>query len=269
MSLRFLAVMTLSALLAAAASAGAQTSSPSTRPYLGILAEPAPAGAAQAGVFVRSVTAGSPAARAGLKEGDEITRVDDREVKDFEDLVNTLARHKTGDKVTVQVRHEGREQSLAVTLGEHRQPRPGLPGRPTAFLGVATRPLTSADKQRLGVAANEGVVVVEVVANTPAAQAGLRPDDVITAVDGKAVASPADLREWLSEAGADKEVGLTVQHGQETRQVKARLEESPADAFTPPALDERGALRRLERRLDRLEKRVQELEQKSRPDLSK
>jgi S1-C subfamily serine protease len=191
--------------------------------------------------------------------------VDDKEVRDFEDLVNTLARHKPGDKLAFQVRRDGKEQSLEVTLGENRPPRAGLSNRPTAFLGVATRPLTPAEKGRLGITANEGVVVAEVVPNTPAAQAGLRPDDVITAIDGKPITSPADLREMVSEARADKEITLTVLRGKESSQIKTRLEESPADVFAPPSFDEKAALRRMERRMDRLEKRVQDLEKKLTP----
>jgi S1-C subfamily serine protease len=190
--------------------------------------------------------------------------LDDKDVRDYDDLVNTLARHKPGDKVSVHVRRDGKDQTLTVTLGQSPRPRISpFPGRQSAFLGVGTRPLTPAEKSRLGVTANEGVVVAEVVPNTPAAQAGLQADDVITAVNGKPVTNPTDLREMVSEAGADKDITLSVVRGKETRQVKARLEESPAEVFTPPTMDERGAIRRLESRLDRLEKRVQELEQKS------
>jgi putative serine protease PepD len=84
------------------------------RPFLGVLAEPAPQEGEQAGVTVREVVPGSPAAQAGLKSGDVIVKVGDQQVKDFDALINTIARHKPGDKLTFQVKREGKEQQLSV-----------------------------------------------------------------------------------------------------------------------------------------------------------
>jgi serine protease Do len=264
MRMRIVVIATVVVCLGAALLVTGQPPAPSSRPYLGIFAEPAPAGAAHVGVFAREVTSGSPADKAGLKVGDEITKVGERDVKDFDDLVNTLAKHKPGDKVTFHVLRDGKDQDLTVTLGERQPPRPERPLRirPTAFLGVATMPLTAAERSRLGVKADRGAVVMEVVPNTPAAQAGLQRDDVITAVNDKPVNDPQGLRAAVSEVGAGKDINLTVLRGGETKHIKARLEESPADAFVPPALDDGNPLRRMERRLERLEKRVQELENK-------
>jgi serine protease Do len=264
MCFRVLLVVTLFAFLGAALLVVGQPPVAPARPYLGILGEPAPAGAAQPGVFAREVDPGSPADKAGLKVGDEITKVGDKEVKDFDDLVNTLAKHKPGDKLAFHVLREGKERDLTVTLGERQPPRAGRPVRirPTAFLGVRTELLTPAEKTRLGVTADEGAVVMEVVPGSPAAQAGLQRDDVITTVNGKPVTDPMALRAAVSDAGAGKEVTLKVLRGRESKEIKAKLEESPADVLAPPAFEDGNPLRRLERRLDRLEKRVQELEDK-------
>jgi S1-C subfamily serine protease len=264
MRTRIISIATLFALLGAALVVTGQPPVPASRPYLGILAEPAPAGAERPGVFAREVTPGSPAEKAGLKPGDEIFKVGDNEVRDFDDLVNVLAKHKPGDKLDFRVRRDGKERNLTVTLGE-RQPlradRP-VPARPTAFLGVATAPLTAAEKSRLGVTADGGAVVMEVAPDTPAARAGLKRDDVITACNDKPITSPEQVRRVVNETGAGKEITFTVLRGKETKHLKARLEEAPADAFGPPAIEDANPLRRMERRLDRLEKRVQELENK-------
>ncbi len=267
-------VLALAGLLAGGKTALVRAQAPEQPPrvYLGILAEPPSAGADSSGVVVRAVSPNSPAEKAGLKRGDVITGVGDREVKDFEGLVNVLARHKPGEKLTFKVRREGKEQELGVTLAE-RPSEGGGPARlirPTAFLGVETRDLTPEDRDRLKVKADSGAVVVEVIPNTPADRAGLKRDDVITRVNDHAVSGPRELRRAVREAGPGKSLTLQVARGGETKELKARLEEGPADLFEPPfqppfqppLLEGAGRVQRLEQRVNELEKRLRDLEKK-------
>ncbi|HEV8638214.1 MAG TPA: trypsin-like peptidase domain-containing protein [Chloroflexota bacterium] len=95
-----------------------------TRPWLGVTAMTlTPAIAQQIGVpFVEGVilseaAQGSPAARAGLRQGDVITALDGQPVKTTDDLGAALARKKVGDRVELTVRRGGQEQKVAVQLG--------------------------------------------------------------------------------------------------------------------------------------------------------
>ena len=73
------------------------------------------------GVKLEGVTEGSPAEKAGLKGGDVIVKFAGQDVKDIEDYMAAIGSKKPGDKVDVVVKRDGKEQSLAVTLGT----RPG------------------------------------------------------------------------------------------------------------------------------------------------
>jgi serine protease Do len=241
----------------------------SSKPFVGILAEPKSANAEQTGVIIRDVTPDSPAAQAGLKRGDVIDKIGDKEVKNFDDLANTLSAHKPGDKVAFHIRRDGKDENVTVTLGQRPALREGDAPRdkPTAFLGVESRDLTPELKQKLGVDIDAGAVVVEVVPDTPADKAGLLKGDVITSFDGQEVANPEDLRQAVRQAGAGKQVTLKVARGKEMKELKTQLEESPADLFVIPLppFGGRGRpqeLERLESKVERLEKRVHELEQK-------
>lgn len=69
--------------------------------------------------------------------------------------------------------------------------------------------------------------VEEVVANSPAAKAGLRPDDLIVYVDGELVSSIRNFRDILKHIGPGQEVKLDVQRGTKLKSVKLKLDEQP------------------------------------------
>jgi len=70
------------------------------------------------GVVIGNVLKDSPADKAGLKAGDEIVKVNDTEVKDVDTLLKTVKGFKPGDKVTIKIKRDGKEQEVKATLGE-------------------------------------------------------------------------------------------------------------------------------------------------------
>jgi len=72
------------------------------------------------GVLVEGVVEDSPAEKAGMKAGDVITKVNDREIKDYDDLIRTLNYYNPEEKVTVYYSRKGKEKSTSVTLGEKK-----------------------------------------------------------------------------------------------------------------------------------------------------
>jgi putative serine protease PepD len=70
-----------------------------------------------AGVRLTSVTQNGPAARAGLREGDVVTKIDDQEVTATEELIVAVRSHRPGDEVTITYRRNGEEGETRVTLG--------------------------------------------------------------------------------------------------------------------------------------------------------
>jgi serine protease Do len=242
--------------------AQAQPAQRSERPFLGIRSGPAAPGQ-PAGVQVLDVAPRSPAADAGLKSGDEITKIDATPVKGFNELMDNVAKHKPGDKVKLDVKREGKEQEITVTLGRRPGPRPVPTERAPAFLGLEARELTPPEKDRLGTSADSGALVIDVLPGSPAATAGIKTDDVITKVDGKAIASPMDLQEAVRDAGAGKQLNITIVRGKESREVKA-TPQAGLSAFPPPVpVEPRNPTSgSLERRVEELERRVRELENK-------
>lgn len=83
--------------------------------YLGV-ATAASSGSSE-GVRLDQVTAGGPAADAGLRDGDVVTKIGEATVRSQNDLVAAIAEDEPGEKVAVTVTRDGREMTVDVTLG--------------------------------------------------------------------------------------------------------------------------------------------------------
>ncbi len=69
------------------------------------------------GLSLAGVRDGGPAAQAGLKQGDLIIKVGDRAIGTIYDYMESMNKHKPGDKVDVVVKRDGKDVKLPVTLG--------------------------------------------------------------------------------------------------------------------------------------------------------
>ena len=90
-----------------------------THSQIGVSVADAPSGTDGApglGALIRAVSAGGPAARAGLRVGDVVTKVDDRRVTDADSLIVAVRSHDPGQTVTLTVTRGGSTKTLRVTL---------------------------------------------------------------------------------------------------------------------------------------------------------
>ncbi len=92
-------------------------------------------------------------------------------------------------------------------------------------IGVTVTPVTEAQAELYGLDRIAGAVVSEVVAGDPADQAGIRPEDVITAVDGEGIVNSSDLTTRLARYQPGQRVTLSVVRDGRSIQVPVRLAE--------------------------------------------
>jgi serine protease Do len=204
------------------------------------------------GVGVTEVVKDSPADKAGLRKGDVITRFDNEPVSSVRKLNRLVAEVAPDHKVTVGISRGGSEQELAVTVGKRAGyadttrrmtiphgnfPMEGFPmieGLPYGnFLslsngrriGVGTTQLTKQLADYFGVSDGKGVLVTAVSENTPAAKAGIKAGDVITAVEGEKIESSGDLSRAINNR-KDGEVKLTVVRDKSQRTIKLTPEKT-------------------------------------------
>ncbi|MGD2168109.1 MAG: PDZ domain-containing protein, partial [Gammaproteobacteria bacterium] len=184
------------------------------------------------GALVAEVTDASPAARGGIEAGDVIRSVDGEAIDDSRQLSRVIARSGPGSHVELEVIRDGRERELSVTLGDLDTAAPvaarerGNAGSPVAdFGGLSIEELTPAHRSRLRLPAGlDGVLVVEVVPGSAAAEKGIRPGDVITGINQHSVMGVRDAREALNAARSDGgRALLVVRRGESQRYVALPL----------------------------------------------
>ncbi len=165
------------------------------------------------GALVQQVVEGSAADKAGIKAGDVITSVNGTAVKSAADLRNRIGLMRVGENVDVSVFRDGKSRHLSALVTA----KSGAAGTTEeAAAGELHHALEGAD---LGDAAGGGVVVRSIEPGSAASQTQLHPNDVITTVNRKAVASLKELRAASKDQAT---LLLTVKRGDTTLIVPLR-----------------------------------------------
>jgi len=151
----------------------------------------------RAGALVAQVEPGSPAAKAGLKEGDVITGVNGNAVADSNKLTLNVSSVAPGTKVDLDVLRDGKVEHLAATTGTRPNRMPGQQAAPATpsddegvLNGVAVDDLTPDARRAMNLPPQvRGAVITEVAPDSAAARAGLNSGDVILEINRQKVDS--------------------------------------------------------------------------------
>ena len=157
------------------------------------------------GALVAETTDNSPAAHAGIKQGDVITDFDGHKVTDPRDLALTVAKTPVGTHTTVTVWRDHAKKDLTVIAGEKpNHPEVASATPEGAFhskaLNADLAALTPDKRAQYGIADDVKGVLVEHVKEGSVFELGLRPGDVIEQVGGTAVTTPHQVQSLIAKA---------------------------------------------------------------------
>ncbi len=192
------------------------------------------------GELINDVTAGGPAAKAGVRAGDVVTKVNGQVVTVDQSLSYLVSNVKPGQTARLDILRNGKPvvanvvvvprpspDKLAATLGGDAQgfgtddgddgDDSATPAAPTAgaALGIGVQPLTPAIAQAVGVETSTQGVVIAVVAQTSDAFGKLKRGDVIISVNGTPVRTAVDVQNAVNvaKAAGRPQVLLQVKRG--------------------------------------------------------
>ena len=156
---------------------------------------------ASEGVWIRVVVEGGSAAGV-LQENDVIIGIDGKRVKNFAGLQEALALHRPGDKVTVKVIRDKKEQTLELTLKNEQGTTKVVKDAGMEILGAAFREVPQETKQQLRLGAG---LEVTGVTEGKMKEAGVRKGFIILKANGQSVKTVEQLEEIVKQASRSTE----------------------------------------------------------------
>ena len=199
--------------------------------FLGVMSEKT-----EKGAKITDVTTESAAAKAGLKEGDIITKINSTSISDPDDLYKAIGQYKPDDKITITYLRDGKQQTAEAVLGKSKQVRVyswNSPNNQFDLKGFEPHDFNFSwdnDKPRLGIEAQDtedgnGVKITDIDddEDAPAVKAGLKKDDIITQVNGKAITSVDDLKESVKDVKKGDTIKLTIKRDNQTQTIDVKF----------------------------------------------
>jgi regulator of sigma E protease len=169
-----------------------------------------PVGEADATTLIGYVKRGSPAEKAGLRPGDRILKVDGHPVTRFSGIGDTIMWRvvsSQGAKIPIEVERDGTVLTVE-----------------SEWVKEETKSWERKSLRQIQIAPKKTPLVGKVEPNSPAARAGIRPNDVIVEVDGIKLLNPETLGEYIEQQGAGKELKLKVLRNDRTLEFSLKPE---------------------------------------------
>jgi membrane-associated protease RseP (regulator of RpoE activity) len=219
-------------------------------------------GASQ-GVFVQSLTSGAPAAKAGMKEEDIITAINDKSIMKSQELTDEVAKAAIGQTLRLTILRNRKVVTLSVVVGDRNKiyppeqtakadtkksasdaemddlfkkffgtPAPALPPSPTrARFGITVKPIAEVTPKSDYTGA--GIAVVWVGAKTLGSDLGIQRQDIIQSINGQSVATVQDVDNAVKALKEEDSVAIKVARRDEsgswgTEYVTGAIPKAPA-----------------------------------------
>jgi len=210
----------------------------------------------QRGAEVTHVDENGPAAKAGIKEGDVVLEYNGTPVEGIEQLVRMVFETPAGRQVKLVIWRNAASQTVTATVGERPGPVietpggvvriPDVPNIPSiqiprfqwswqsTMLGIEGESLGPERQLAEYFGVKDGVLVKQVMRNTPAEKAGLKAGDVITKVNGTAVSSARDITAQLRST-SNRTVTLTIVRDKHEMPLTVTLDQTGSNPHPNPA----------------------------------
>ncbi len=176
------------------------------------------------GILVAQVMEDSPAAKAGLQQGDVILKLDGEKITKVASFRNKIAMTRPGTDVELLVLRDGHKKKITATIEALETDENGHPTASGEIheLGMSLQTLTPDLAEQLGYEGVNGVLVAEVKPGSVAAQAGIQRGNLIEEVNRQEVTTPEQVKSMIKKSDR-KTVLLLVRQGKASRYLALRI----------------------------------------------
>lgn len=196
------------------------------------------------GVKVNEVTEKSAAEKAGIKKGDVITKVGESKIENSDDLSEAIRKNKPGEKVSITLLRDDKEQKLSAELGKwsgfgslavaprmpnmdiFRETMPRIQSVPRTPYGLTYS--WSGNSPKLGLSVQDtddgkGVKVIDVDDESNAAKAGMKENDIITHINDKEVNGTDEVAKIVRENKDKISIQLKIKRDGKVQNVEVKM----------------------------------------------
>jgi serine protease Do len=160
------------------------------------------------GALIADVAKGSPADKAGIRKGDVVTSYMGKETPNASRLRNEVAVTPAGSEARLTLLRNGKKQDVTVKIGNLQDAAKFMSASVMERLGIEARPATAKEAKRLGLQANEGLVVSKVEKNGPLAKVGFEPGDMILEINGQEITGVQQFVEIVGTLGPKQRITI-------------------------------------------------------------
>jgi len=207
------------------------------------------------GAEVTKVYDDSPAAKAGIKQGDVILEYNGQQVEGYDQLMRMVRETPVGHQARIVLSRNGASQTVTATLeagknawsswssdsGSWNFPMPPIPPMPpidipqiqtiyrNPALGIYGESLSENAQFAEFLGVKEGVLVKQVLKNSAAEKAGIKAGDVIQKIDDTTVSTTREINSAVRAARGKKTVNVTIMRNKKEMQLPVTIETTPAE----------------------------------------
>jgi len=165
------------------------------------------------GAVITQVMKGSPADKAGLKEGDIIVEYRGKKIKNLRELPRLVAITLPGTVVEMKILRNGKMKTIRVKIGTMPEEEAALaePSGEQVKLGLKVAPIPPEVTEQTGI--RSGVYVTQVDPGSPAYEGGIRPGDIILRVNRRRIRSLAGFRRAMARIKPGEVVAFLIRRG--------------------------------------------------------
>ncbi len=176
------------------------------------------------GALIADVVKDSPADSAGIKRGDIILRYNGKDVDKMNDLSRLVAVTPVGKEIELFILREGKEVRLKVKIEEMKEEKEAVAEKGEKDLGMNVQEITPEIARYLSLEDTSGVIVTEVDADSPAADAEIGRGDIIKEVNRVTIKTLSDYKKAIKATKGNK-VLLLVKRGDSTLFVTVKVKD--------------------------------------------